>query len=195
MTDRIDIVMRAHTQLDAWRARGDDAMDRMRFRVIEALARRASSHEGEARRVLDARLSSLLDDYARDVERAGASVEPESRALESPFAGLLQALSERAANHAVPAELLDYLRGVWSKVSAEKRVRESLAQVPKNAGPLNSSSLVHRLLAVMQDVSPEYLQYFLGYLDSLAWLEEMAWPQREAPRAVVAKKTRRGKAR
>jgi hypothetical protein len=44
--------------------------------------------------------------------------------------------------------------------------------VPKNAGPLNSSSLVHRSLSLMREVSPEYLQHFLGYLDSLAWLED-----------------------
>jgi hypothetical protein len=170
-------------------------MDRMRFRVMEALARRAASHRGEARRVLDARLTALLDDYARDVERAAAPANANADAAadgqDSPLAGLVQTLTQRAANHGAPADLLDYLRAVWSKVSAEKRVRESLAQVPRNAGPLNSSSLVHRSLSLMQDVSPEYLQQFLGYLDSLAWLEEMTWPQKDAPRVVAAKKTAR----
>ncbi len=44
-----------------------------------------------------------------------------------------------------------------------------LDHVPANAGPLNSSSLVHRSLALMREVSPGYLRHFLSYVDALAW--------------------------
>ncbi|OAI76046.1 hypothetical protein RSP799_22005, partial [Ralstonia solanacearum] len=54
----------ARAMLDAWRARGADRLDPVRFHVIEALDRRAAGHNGEARRILDARLSGLLEDYA-----------------------------------------------------------------------------------------------------------------------------------
>jgi hypothetical protein len=86
-------------------------------------------------------------------------------------------------------------------VRSEKQLRQSLDQVPRNAGPLNSSSLVHRALSLMREVSPGYLQQFLAYADALSWLEQLnasvaaAAPAKEAPRVSTAKKGARGKKR
>ncbi|WP_250455668.1 DUF2894 domain-containing protein [Caballeronia sp. ATUFL_M2_KS44] len=157
--------------IDAWRARGEDRVNPVRFALIDALARRATTHEGEARRIIDARLSVLMQDYAREVE--AASRTREAQADETPLARLLDDMAQHAVSHASHAELLEYFRTVWSKVSAERQLRESLEQVPKNAGPLNSSSLVHRSLALMREVSPAYLQHFLSYVDTLSWMEAM----------------------
>lgn len=173
--------------LEAWRASGDDRVNRVRFRMIEAFALRASKYEGEARRVMDARLSALVEAYEQDVAN---KKEADDVSAESPLTQLLQEMHQRAATRAAPAELADYLRAVWSRVSAEKRLRESLAQVPKNAGPLNSSSLVHRSLSLMREVSPEYLQHFLSYLDSLAWLEDTT--ARPAPTSTPSRNKRGG---
>lgn len=78
-------------------------------------------------------------------------------------------------------------------------MRRSLDQVPGNAGPLNSSSLVHRSLSLMHALSPGYLQQFLSYVDALSWMEQMsasgALPARDATRAGNARKSVRGKAR
>ncbi|WP_144063580.1 DUF2894 domain-containing protein [Caballeronia insecticola] len=180
--------------LDAWREHGDARANPMQLRLIEALARRASQHHGEARRVLDARLSNLLDAQAmRDDARDDAAQAP----MQSPLASLLDEMNQRAATHADPAELLDALRSIWSTVSAEKRLRESQAQVPKNAGPLNSNSLVHRSLSLMREVSPEYLQHFLGFIDALSWMEALTLasgaPAKEAPRATTKKSARKAR--
>jgi hypothetical protein len=188
VTDSIDQTARFEATLAAWRANGDDRVNRTRFRLLEAMLRRASDHEGEARRVIDARLASLFDAYAHDVAQARA--KSTQATMQSPLAALLDDLKQRTATHAAPDELLDYLRAVYSKVSAEKRVRESLARVPKNAGPLNSSHLVHRSLSLMREVSPDYLEQFLGYLDTLAWMEEMMFAS-SAP----VKKPARGRTR
>ncbi|AXF03816.1 DUF2894 domain-containing protein [Paraburkholderia hospita] len=204
----------AQTTLDAWREQGDDRLDPLRFHFIDALARRAAAHDGEARRILDARLSSLLEAYAGDLaSRASTAQAAESAALPSkatrgPLAELVdyiashpQAGDERVAlNAAVRSELkaLDYFRETWSKVSAEKQVRVSLEQVPGNAGPLNSSSLVHRSLSLMRELSPGYLQQFLAYVDALSWMEQItggALPVKDAPRPASAKKGARGKSR
>jgi hypothetical protein len=168
-----DSVTRAEAALALWRERGEDRVNRVRFAMIEAYARRASAHEGDARRLMDARLAALLDAYAQEVERKHAPRAAERSSLLSP---LLEQLNQHAQKRPDPSELADHLRTVWAKVSAEKRVRESLAQVPRNAGPLNSNSLVHRSLSLMQDVSPAYLQHFLNYLDALAWMEELTTP-------------------
>ena len=49
--------------IDALRARGADRLDPVRFRFIEALARRSAAAQGDARRVLDGRLATVLDEY------------------------------------------------------------------------------------------------------------------------------------
>jgi hypothetical protein len=84
-------------------------------------------------------------------------------------------------------------------VRSEKQLRQSLKKAPGNAGPLNSSSLVHRSLSLMRELSPGYLQQFLSYVDALSWMEQIngggALPAKEAPRAATARKSTRNKAR
>jgi hypothetical protein len=102
-----------------------------------------------------------------------------------------------AAYPELPA--LDYFREVWSKVRTEKQMRQSLAPVPGNAGPLNSSSLVHRSLSLMRELSPGYLKQFLTYVDTLSWMEQMtgggAPTGKETPRSGSIGRSARGKAR
>jgi hypothetical protein len=207
--------------LDAWRARGADRLDPIRFHFIEALDRRAAGHSGEARRILDDRLSKLLDAYAHDLERAAskAANTDSAASLGEPGRAALAGLIDYIAGHA-PAhgdgsaagnaavlrspsypelEVLDYFREIWSKVSTETQLRQSLEQVPGNAGPLNSSSLVHRSLSLMRELSPGYLRQFLSYVDALSWMEQMnggvVLTGKVAPRAGSARKSARGKSR
>jgi hypothetical protein len=49
---------------------------------------------------------------------------------------------------------------------------QSLAQVPENAGPLNSDRLVLRVLQTLREVSPAYLNRYVAYLDALMWLDQ-----------------------
>ncbi|WP_088504039.1 DUF2894 domain-containing protein [Burkholderia ubonensis] len=196
---------RARAMLDAWRASGADRLDPVRFHRIDALERRAAGHDGDARRLLDARLDALLAGYAGDVERAGDANEPDDVAQARPASGALAGLVARIARDAqadragIDPALIEYFRETWSKVRTEKQYRQALDQVPRNAGPLNSSSLVHRSLSLMRDLSPGYLQQFLSYVDALAWLEDLAGggaqAEKEAPRAKGVKKGARSKAR
>ncbi|WP_175725047.1 DUF2894 domain-containing protein [Burkholderia ambifaria] len=197
--------------LDAWREQGADRLDPVRFHQLDALEKRAAAFDGDARALLDARLATLLEGFAELVARAGeaaAASEPAQAAAQAPARGALGGLVEQLARdaqadrHGVDPELIDYFRTMWSKVRTEQQYRQSLDQVPRNAGPLNSNSLVHRSLATMRELSPEYLQQFLSYIDALAWLEDLAGggaqPEKEAPRAKAAKparKTTRTKAR
>ncbi|MFM0168032.1 DUF2894 domain-containing protein [Paraburkholderia sediminicola] len=200
--------------LDAWRERGADRLDPVRFHFIEALERRAADHSGEARRILDERLAGLLDAYAGHIERAASPADDAvAHAANEPAHATLKSLVDYIASQDhVPAAIglpraasypelpaLDYFREVWSKVRTEKQMRQSLEQVPGNAGPLNSSSLVHRALSLMREVSPGYLKQFLSYVDALSWMEQMnggaAPAGKDAPRAGNAGKSARGKAR
>lgn len=98
--------------------------------------------------------------------RAPAVVRPPP----GPLSELVSELNARA-----PADLdetLSYLRNTWAALSAERRLTQSLATVPGNAGPLNSHHLARRALAVMRELSPAYLSRFVSYVDALLWLEQ-----------------------
>ncbi len=109
------------------------------------------------------------------------------------------AIAAQARRDAYPdLPVLDGLREIWSGLSADRQVRQSQEQVHKNAGPLNSNQLVHRALSLMRELSPGYLQQFVGYTEALAWMEQLtaaaAPPAKEAPRA-GARKSARAKSR
>jgi hypothetical protein len=63
-------------------------------------------------------------------------------------------------------------RSTWSKLSVDKQVAQALEQAPKNAGPINSHMLVLRSLALMRDISPDYLNRFMSYADTLLSLDQ-----------------------
>lgn len=65
-----------------------------------------------------------------------------------------------------------YFRNTWAKLSIEKRVAQALGKAPMNAGPINSHMLVLRSLALMRDISPDYLNRMTAYVDTLLCLDK-----------------------
>jgi len=180
--------------LDAWRARGAHRFDPVRFRFIEAFVERAARHGGRARRLMDEQAARLLAAYGDDLERArgvdgdpggpGPAAAPCGR---GPLAELVAHLGGQggteaeaatagpgatAAGHPAELKAVRDFRRTWSRLAADRRLAQSLAKVPQQAGPLHSHYLVHRSLVAMREVSPEYLERFLSYVDALLWLEE-----------------------
>ncbi len=187
----------ARAVLDAWRESGADRLDAVRFRFIEALARRSAGHDGAARRVLDDKLCQLVEAYGEALERAAgeARIEaPPRKPAAGPLARLADDLASRAkAGNALPEPALAaYFRDTWARVSTDRQLRQSLERVPGNAGPLNSSHLTHRSLSLMRDMSPGYLRQFLSYVEALSWLEQMqgggAVSSKEVPGAATSPK-------
>lgn len=201
--------------LDAWREQGADRLDPVRFQLIQTMANRAAGLANEnTQRVLHARLAQLVQQYGARIEdaantgptAAASSAAPASTAATSRDGALTGLLAHLAA--LTPADntrtfatsvgnlrerypelpVLDEFRSTWSRVSANRQVRQSEEQVHENAGPLNSNHLVHRALAYMRDVSPGYLHQFLSYLDTLAWVEQLQMssepPAKETKRSV-----------
>jgi hypothetical protein len=205
--------------IGTWRAQGQHRADPVRFHFMEALARRTAAHQGEARRILDEKLAGLAAAYGRNLEKAqGVDSAVKRLPAGAPARGALAELVDHIARHApaiggstaaadetlhglapAPAELktFKFFKSTWSRLSAERRLTQSLAKVPENAGPLNSHHLVHRSLLLMRDLSPEYLNRFMTYVDTLLWVDQLngagAAAPVSAPRAETSKKSARGK--
>ena len=163
--------------LDDWRLTGADRVAPLRFARIAALQARATTRDGEARRLLDAKLGPLIEAYAREVAQADAI-----SAADRPR-GALGQLADATATRPRPGLLgdanypelpsVDAFRSLWSTLRTRTQVRKSLAEAPTGAGPLNSAALAHRALTLMGGASPGYLQHFLSYVDTLSWLETL----------------------
>ncbi len=86
-------------------------------------------------------------------------------------------------------------RATWAKMSVDRQVSLAMKQAPKNAGPINSHMLVLRSLAMMQEISPGYLNRMVSYVDTLLSLDP---GEQEVPvkrkKAVAAKAGKPAKA-
>lgn len=180
----------AHARLQRWRSQGADQLDPVRFHLMETLAARAGTQAEPVREVLEEKLGKLVDAYAATVKHA-ARRRVASAAAQPSQRSALGALAERMAGHAALMEVdsrktasadatqfpelpaLEDFRRTSTTVRTASQVRQSLQDAPKDAGPLNSSVLVHRCISLMRECSPGYLQHFLGYVDALSWLEQL----------------------
>ncbi len=195
--------------LEALRASGAEAAEPVRFRFVEALARRAEGHTGEARRLIDDKLTraaiALGERFA--TARAGGAVAlsdeaalPAGASLASPVAAnplaqLLAHIRDHAApgpagtaQH-VPAEgsprgelkSVVYFRGTWSQMRVDQQLADAQARVPENAAPFNPEFLAMRALYRLREIAPGYLRHWLSYLDALICLEQAGAALRPGP--------------
>lgn len=183
--------------IEAWRARGADRVAPVRFKLIEAMARRAQACEGTARKVIEDKLSVLLAEQVEAFEQQAAPTATAAGVTSRPLAHLVSLLdalhptapaepapSSAAARPAAavakpavkPTELkaVKQFRNTWRRLHTDQRLNQALAEAPQNAGPLNSHRLIHRTLTLMREVSPEYLERFVAYVDALGWLDDVA---------------------
>ena len=82
-------------------------------------------------------------------------------------------LSPENIGSSVELKSVRQFRNTWSQLSANRQVVHALSQVPKNAGPINSHMLVLRSIALMRDISPDYLTRFVSYVDTLLCLDQV----------------------
>ena len=81
-------------------------------------------------------------------------------------------------------------RNTWSKLSANKQVTQALDRAPRNAGPINSHMLVLRSLALMRELSPDYLNRFVSYVDTLLCLDQGDKKKQTTVKTTVVSKPR-----
>jgi Protein of unknown function (DUF2894) len=164
----------------------------------EAIARMAPNHP---QAVADLQRRFATGDY-RGVQRTIADLK--TGAPGTALGELLKHLAQQAPAQAdtglegdvstAPGarpelKTMRYFRNTWSKLSVDKQVTQALHQAPKNAGPINSHLLVLRSLALMRDISPDYLNRFTSYIDTLLCLDHC-----DKAKQAVAKKAAEGDA-
>nr|WP_315208784.1 DUF2894 domain-containing protein [uncultured Albidiferax sp.] len=155
--------------------------DPARFHYLEVLSRRASTATGALQPILQAKLATALADYnqrmgqAQGLRRTGAQAVPNhGLAALAELNHYIRHTTQQGHHHGPRPELKSVrgFREVWSKIAAIDHMDQAMVRGPENAGPLNPHMLVLRSLALMRQLSPDYLQRFLSHVDSLLWLDQ-----------------------
>ena len=163
------------------------AFDPVGWHYTEQLTQRANEATGLTRDLLLAKREKALSemnarwDAKLDAKKLSGKPDaaPEA-ALPSPLTQLLQEMT-RATGEAQPVKpnawraespRIQQFRKQLGQISVQKQVSKAMAQAPQNAGPINSHMLVLRSLSLMREASPDYLGRFIGYLDTLLFLED-----------------------
>lgn len=115
----------------------------------------------------------------RSTGRLTSRTPPPPSRSPSPLSALLQHMAAPSAErplgdsghgHMDKPRIVQF-RQQLQRISVQKQVTQAIAQAPANAGPINSHMLVLRSLGLMRDISPDYLNRFMGYVDTLLVLE------------------------
>jgi hypothetical protein len=175
------------------RARGADRVDPVRFRYLEALARRAAAHGGDVRQLLERKLAQALSSYVAHCEAAPAPADPAPARLAAqggPLAALVRQLELQAPAGELRA--LSLHRHCWTRLRVDRQLSLARAGMPGNAGPLNSQQLVLRALQLMRDISPAYLEGFMSQVETLLWLDRASFGRMTAPPRAARRALKRG---
>ena len=187
--------------LETLRAAGAARVDAVGWHYIETLAQRTHAQSGTAQSLLWVKLQGALEEFQGRMKRAAA---PEAETapgpvLPSAMSVLLQDMDsttdtqgvDKMAGRLAETPHIQQFRKQLSQISVHKQVTQAIAQAPQNAGPINSHMLVLRSLGLMRDISPDYLNRFMGYVDTLLCLDEAgvgkAAPRRTASASVTKK--------
>ena len=194
------------TWLESLRSEGAWRIDPARFHYLEALSRRLPSQTEPVRRLLQDKLQAALADYARRfAQEQQVAVNEAARPLASPLARLNQSIRDASAGRGAaaaneehePDELASVrrFRRAWSSSRIQDQVEQAASRKPANAGPLNSHVLILRSLALMGELSDDYLRRFLVQVESLQWLDQARekYPQRQAKSAKPTRRSRQKK--
>lgn len=168
-------------RLIALQNRGAKQHDPVGWHYLQTLAERSSASSGQAQALLHHKLHQTIDAFQAQMQTARAHCTGSS-ATPSPLATLLNDIAQhhpstpggKPSNGHAESTRVQLFRQQLGKIRVQKQVSQAIAQAPQNAGPINSHMLVLRSLGLMRDISPDYLNRFMGYIDTLLCLDEAA---------------------
>ncbi|WP_228263739.1 DUF2894 domain-containing protein [Marinobacter shengliensis] len=192
----------SHALLENLKRQGADRFDPVRFRFLESFERRLRAN-GLQQGAHWQKLEQAISDYqarlegAEQPKQAPAASEPSlvsslldrlSQTTEIPAKAPRSALEQRvfgetserqqsftapSSNSHQPLKAMIRARADQGTHLLQERIRHALESTPKEAGPMNAHRLVSRALKEMQALSPEYLERFARYTDTLLALERL----------------------
>lgn len=174
-------------------------LDPLTWHYLNTLSERSSTQTESVQNAMRPKLEQLLSQLEQRITPSAPQPQtPPSKAAPSDtpsaLAQLLVEMGMPATFEAKPqtaasgmqasneSPRVQQFRKQLRTLSVQKQVRTALSKAPQNAGPINSHMLVLRALGLMRELSPEYLQRFMSYVDTLIVLESVAPGKKTAPK-------------
>lgn len=186
-------------------AAGAARMDAVGWHYTQVLAARAQQQTGPAQALLCAKLATALAQLEAKLAAAAqrAAQSQAATATPSALAALLHDMASPMGGTADDTAPFADRPNAWpngnprvqqfrkqlGQIRVQKQVSQAIAQAPQNAGPINSHMLVLRSLGVMRAVSPDYLNRFMGYVDTLLCLDAAGQGKLPTKKTSAATKT------
>jgi hypothetical protein len=115
--------------------------------------------------------NSCASDFERQLqEQEGELLQG---GLFTPAEGDADSVSTQQELTASPLKASQTMRVHQQRRAAEKRIELAIAEGPESPGPLNPQMLAIKALTIMRDISPQYLNRYVSYLDTLFWVEQL----------------------
>lgn len=155
-------------------------LDPVGWHYLQVLAERTRNQTGTAHALLQAKLNTAVAQLQLRLAKPQTPSTLPSSQTPSPLSALLQDMAAPSAQRPLSPSghgrlanpRVEQFRQQLGKISVQKQVTQAIAQAPQNAGPINSHMLVLRSLGLMRDLSPDYLNRFMAYVDTLLILED-----------------------
>lgn len=189
------------SQLEQLRHHGADQLDPIQFRYLEACEHRLRTKGLQHGRHWQ-KLALAVVEYQSSLEPSQKPTPTIAARPSSPLAALLDALNQptdapaKAPRSALeqrifgdmdqpeqthlpptgvpkPLKAMARAKADQSTHAIQERIHHAIESTPKDAGPMNAHRLVSRALSEMQRLSPEYLERFARYTDTLMALERL----------------------
>ena len=190
---------------ESLQTRGAAQLEPVAWHYITVLSERARTQTGPAQSLLNDKLEMALVHLKDTLDAAPTRADfsktkaqekacAQSTPAVSPLAALLKDMQTESVNPGTgiastwraESPRIRQFRKQLSQLSVQKQVSKAMAQAPQNAGPINSHMLVLRSLGLMRDASPDYLSRFMGYVDTLLFLEEAGQGKRVPGKALAS---------
>ena len=159
----------------------------VRWHRILALTERSRPTSGLAQTLLNEKLRLALHDLQTHMQAKPPTTEPTPGPSPgpSPLSSLLHDIAQKrqssgphtSSHWRSHSPRIEQFKQQLGKIRVQKQVAKAIAQAPQNAGPINSHMLVLRSLGLMRELSPDYLNRFMGYVDTLLSLEQAGQPK------------------
>jgi DNA-binding transcriptional regulator YbjK len=172
--EAVDIVARVSSEFPDSADNLESLFKKYAFKEVKRLGKRLE--RGKTRSALAELTQQIIDG---DIHSGKKSVEltfdellqqQENKVIRSISNSLAQQPSDRN-EHTGELNSFRLIKQTWAKFHSDRLVSISNDACPENSGHLNSQMLVTRSLSIMRDISANYLNRFVLYIDTLLWLE------------------------
>ena len=146
-------------------------------RLQQQVTRQQQRLQNPTHHALQQLTQSLLQNQSRESQTHTSHLDQQ---LQQHEATASAALINNSADHHqahqknINGELksIALYRAAWAKRHIENLTDQAINNRPENAGPLNPERLASGSLTRIKALSPSYLNRFIGYVDTLLWLQQ-----------------------